>query len=334
MTLMPKKRGTGSSNRNSGGTSAPPTRYSKFIESWLDSANSAQRSHRCYPLRLAFNAIWMALRYPAYTWYGLMLRAHEDANENFSTLASERLDSQVTVAALFFGVAFAAVGGTPPSGGELVWADDLFMMLCGTSAVCSLFVVVLCGTGLGTLFRGLSPGEDGTKRIDAYFGHTLAFFFLDGMFLLAVYTLLIAVTMLTVIKVGTFSQGQVLVQESWSAIGFAVFAFSLFLACVTWGIHVWNTLDPISAYKLGLSKDNFNARASAEAIQANAKANAAGSTVEPGVSAADHAAALAKLALEQAELMQRMQAQMLALEKTLREQQQRSVAVSGAKVCV
>ena len=321
MTLMRNKRGMNGSS--SGGT----TRYNKFLESWLDSIGSADRSHWCHPLRVAFNAAFMAIRYPAWTWYSLMLRAHEDGHDDFSRLTSERLDSQVTVAALFFGAAFAAVGGTPPSRGELVWADDLFMLLCGTSAVCSLFVVVLCGTGLGPLFRGLSTDENAKKRIDAYFGCSLWFFLLDGMFLLGVYTLIFAVTMLTMIRIGTFSQGQVLVHESWSAMGFALFAFFLWVACVSWGVHAWNTLDPISAYKLGLSKNNENAKACAEAIKANAKGNAAGSTAESGASAADPAAKLAEMAFEHAKLMQRMQEQMEALGQTLREQQQQSEAL-------
>ena len=69
--------------------------------------------------------------------------------------------------------------------------------------------------------------------------------------------------------------------------------------------------------------------------EATAEANAAGSTAESqGASAADHAAALGKIACEQAQLMQRMQEQMLALEKALRAQPQQSAAggiSSGAK---
>ena len=154
MPLMRKKRGVDSSN--SGCTTPSP-----------NSVDSADRSHWCYPLRVAINGPLMALRWPAWTWYSLMLRAHEDGTENFNRLTSERLDSQVTVAALFFGTAFTAVGVDPPSRGELAWADDMFMLLCGVSAVCNLFVVILTGTSLGPLFRGLSNDEDAIKKIQA-----------------------------------------------------------------------------------------------------------------------------------------------------------------------
>ena len=127
--------------------------------------------------------------------------------------------------------------------------------------------------------------------------------------------------MVTMIRVGTFSHGKVFVWESWTAIAFAGFAFAGWVACIAWGVHQWNALDPISAYQLGLAKNNKDAKACAEKAKAADRANAARDTAAPGASAADHAAALGEIAREQAQLMQRMQVQMMALENALRQQQ-------------
>ena len=257
-------------SRKKFGTGVTTLERNNFLRKWLDAVGMEERTHANWKwlgLRVPIHMILVSIRWPAWTWYTLMMRACEEEGEHFNTLASERLVGQTTVAALFFGATFGALLGFPdPSNGTLAWADEWFTFLCGLSSICNLIVVILLSTLLEPLIRGLGTDTRTGQRLDAYFGAPY-YMFMDAIFLTGTYALYFATLLGTVLKLATFEHGRIVYLKSISALAFAGLGFAGWACACVYGTHTWKSLDPISAYNLGLTKDNTEALTAANDIR-------------------------------------------------------------------